>query len=212
MGFENQEAKLTIIGLENSIKPIVTYIVGNVRTAINISRFAISSQNFDEIALMKIATPHQIVGATHAVIELSYNIGRNVAHPDISLQDIASVVYNVIRDRYKLPIPAAKVAESLYAERKYHPLVKEINLFIDGVVSFPKVPAQEEQPADFAEWASHKQQEDGAIEEANPYSLNLDMEMKGLSKEQCDNLVALAVAYIVENNLQSDNCSSLTIK
>ena len=114
MGFENQEVKLTIIELENSIKPIVTYIVGNVRTAINISRFAISSQNFDEIALMKIATPHQIVGATHAVIELSYNIGRNVAHPDISLQDIASVAYNVLRDRYKLPIPAAKVAESLY--------------------------------------------------------------------------------------------------
>ena len=212
MGFENQEVKLTIIELENSIKPTATYIVGNVRTAINISRFAISSQNFDEIALMKIATPHQIVGATHAVIELSYNISRNVAHPDINLQDIASVVYNVIRDRYKLPIPAAKVAESLYAERKYHPLVKEINLFIDEVVSFPEVPAQEEQPADFAEWASHKQQEDGAIEEANPYSLNLDMEMKGLSKEQCDNLVALAVAYIVENNLQSDNCSSLTIK
>ena len=212
IGFENQEVKLTIIGLENSIKPTVTYIAGNVRTAINISRFAISSQNFDEIALMKIATPHQIVGATHAVIELSYNISRNLAHPDISLQDIASVAYNVLRDRYKLPIPAAKVAESLYAERKYHPLVKEINLFIDGIVSFSEVPAQEEQPADFAEWASHKQQESNATEEENPYSLSLNMEMNGLTVEQYSELITLITSYIKKNNANGQKNCSLVIK
>ena len=212
MGFENQDAKLTIIGLENSIKPIVTYTVGNVRTAINISRFAISSQNFDEIALMKIATPHQIVGATHAVIELSYNISRNVAHPDISLQDIASVVYNVIRDRYKLPIPAAKVAESLYAERKYHPLVKEINLFIDEVVNFSEVPEKEAQPVNFTANALREQQESGKTEEENPYSLNLDMEMKGLTVEQYSELITLITSYIKKNNANGKKNCSLVIK
>lgn len=212
MGFENQEVKLTIIELENSIKPIVTYSVGNVRTAINLSRFAISSQNFDEIALMKIATPHQIVGATHAVIELSYNISRNVAHPDISLQDIASVVYNVLRDRYKLPIPAAKVAESLYAERKYHPLVKEINLFIDGVVSFSEVPEKEAQPVNFTANALREQQENGKTEEENPYSLNLDMEMKGLTVEQYSELITLITSYIKKNNANGKKNCSLVIK
>ena len=212
MGFENQDVKLTIIGLEDSIKPTVTYIVGNVRTAINISRFAISSQNLDEIALMKIATPHQIVGATHAVIELSYNIGRNVAHPDISLQDIASVAYNVLRDRYKLPIPAAKTAESLYVERKYHPLVKEINLFIDEVVNFSKASAQEKQPVDFVVPTLSNQQEDGAIEEENPYSLNLDMEMKGLTVEQYSELITLVTSYIKKNNADGKKNCSLVIK
>ena len=212
MGFENQDVKLTIIELENSIKPIVTYIVGNVRTAINISRFAISSQNFDEIALMKIATPHQIVGATHAVIELSYNISRNVAHPDISLQDIASVVYNVLRDRYKLPIPAAKIAESLYAERKYHPLVKEINLFIDEVVNFSEVPEKEAQPVNFTANALREQQESGKTEEENPYSLNLDMEMKGLTVEQYSELITLITSYIKKNNANGKKNCSLVIK
>nr|DAX48263.1 MAG TPA: hypothetical protein [Caudoviricetes sp.] len=212
MGSENQDVKLTIIELENSIKPTVTYIAGNVRTAINISRFAISSQNFDEIALMKIATPHQIVGATHAVIELSYNISRNVAHPDISLQDIASVVYNVLRDRYKLPIPAAKVAESLYAERKYHPLVKEINLFIDEVVNFSEVPEKEAQPVNFTANALREQQESGKTEEENPYSLNLDMEMKGLTVEQYSELITLITSYIKKNNANGKKNCSLVIK
>lgn len=212
MGFENQDVKLTIIELENSIKPTATYIVGNVRTAINISRFAISSQNFDEIALMKIATPHQIVGATHAVIELSYNISRNVAHPDISLQDIASVVYNVLRDRYKLPIPAAKVAESLYVERKYHPLVKEINLFIDGIVNFSEVPAQEEQPADFVVPTLGNQQESNTAEEENPYSLSLNMEMNGLTVEQYSELITLITSYIKKNNANGQKNCSLVIK
>ena len=91
-------------------------------------------------------------------------------------------------------------------------MVKEINLFIDGVVSFPKVPAQEEQPADFAEWASHKQQEDGAIEEANPYSLNLDMEIKGLTVEQYSEFITLITSYIKKNNANGKKNCSLVIK
>lgn len=212
MGFENQQAELVIVSLEDNYKPTVTYIIGGVRTVFQLKRFTVTSEDIDKIALMEITVPHHVINAIHAVLDLSYNIGRLFTKPDINLQNTVEVVYNVLRDRYKLPITKMKIAESLYADRKYHPLVKEINQYINETMSFSEVPTQEQQPADFAEWASRKQQESNAGEEVNPYSLSLDMEMKGLTVEQYSELITLITSYIKKNNANGQKNCSLVIK
>lgn len=213
MGFENQQTNLTIVGLEDSIKPIVTYVTGSVRMAYGLRRFVVKSEDIDKLALMEITLPHHFINATHEVLDISYNLSRNICcHTDISLQDKVSVVYNVLRDRYKLPITPAYIVESLYIERKYHPLVREINQFIDGIVCSTKGSTQEEQPVDPIADAINRQQENDATEEENPYLLSLDMEMKGLTVEQYSELITLVTSYVKKNNAFGTKNCSLVIK
>lgn len=212
MGFENQAGKLNIVGLEDNIKPTVTYIVGGMRTVFALSRFTVNSDNIDKIALMEIGAPHQVINAIHTLLDLSYNMGRLFTKPGISLQDVVEVVYTVLRDRYKLPIYAVKINESLYISRVYHPLVKEINQYIDEIMSFSKVPTQEEQPVDFVVPTLSNYREDGTIEEENPYSLSLVMAMKGLTAEQYSELITLVTSYVKKNNANGTRNCSLVIK
>ena len=212
MGFENRETELVITSLEDNIKPTVTYIIGGVRTVFQLKRFTVTSEDVDKIALMEITVPHHVINAIHLLLDLSYNIGRQFTKPDINLQNAVEVVYNVLRDRYKLPIVIAKVSEELYADRKYHPLVKEINHYINEIMSFSEVPAQKEQPADFAAYAVSRQQESNATEEESPYSLSIDMEMKGLTVEQYSELITLVTSYVKKNNANGTKNCSLAIK
>lgn len=212
MGFENRETELVIVSLEDNIKPTVTYIIGGVRTVFQLKRFTVTSEDVDKIALMEITVPHHVINAIHLLLDLSYNIGRQFTKPDINLQNVVEVVYNVLRDRYKLPIVIAKVSEALYADRKYHPLVKEINHYINEIMSFSEVPAQKEQPADFAAYAVSRQQESNATEEESPYSLSIDMEMKGLTVEQYSELITLVTSYVKKNNANGTKNCSLVIK
>lgn len=212
MGFENQQPELVIVSLEDNYKPTVTYIAGGVRTIFELKRFIITAECIDRIALMEMVLPHHAINAIHAVLDLSYNIGRLFTKPDINLQNTVEVVYNVLRDRYKLPITKVKIAESLYADRKYHPLVKEINQYINEITNSSNSPTQEEQPADFGAYAMSRQQENGATEEEDPYSLSIDMEMKGLTAEQYSELITLVTSYVKKNNaIGTKNCS-LVIK
>lgn len=212
MGFENQQTNLVITDLDDNIKPTVTYVAGGVRTIFGLKRFVVKAEDIDKLALMEITLPHHAINAIHLALDLSYNMGKLFTKSDISLQNAIEVVYNVLRDRYKLPIPAAKVAELLYAERKYHPLVKEINQCIDSMMSFAKAPTQEEQAIDSGAYAMSREQENGATEEDNPYLLSLDMEMKGLTAEQYSELITLVTSYVKKNNaIGTKNCS-LVIK
>lgn len=212
MGFENQQTELVIASLEDNIRPTVTYIIGGVRTVFQLKRFTVTSEDVDKIALMEITVPHHVINAIHLLFDLSYNIGRQFTKPDINFQNVVEVVYNVLRDRYKLPIVVAKVSEALYADRKYHPLVKEINHYINEIMSFSEVPAQKEQPADFAAYAVSRQQESNATEEESPYSLSIDMEMKGLTVEQYSELITLVTSYVKKNNANGTKNCSLVIK
>lgn len=142
MGFENQQPELVIVSLEDNYKPTVTYITDHVRTVFCLKRFAVTSEDIDKLALMKITSPHHAINAIHLVLDLSYNMGRMLTKPDINLQNTVEVIYNVLRDRYKLPITKMKVAESLYADRKYHPFVKEVNQYINEIMNFHEAPAQ----------------------------------------------------------------------
>lgn len=212
MGFENQQAELVIVSLEDNIKPTVTYIIGGVRTVFQLKRFTVTSEDIDKIALMEITVPHHVINAIHSLLDLSYNIGRLFTKPDINLQNVVEVIYNVLRDRYKLPIVVAKVSEALYVEREYYPLVKEINQYINEIMSFSEVPTKEEQPADFGAYAINRQQENGSTEEENPHSLSLNIEMKGLTVEQYSELITLITSYIKKNNANGKKNCSLVIK
>ena len=206
MGFENQQTELVIVSLEDSVKPTVTYIIGGVRTVFNLKRFTVTSEDIDKIALMEITVPHHVINAIHLLLDLSYNIGRLFTKPDINLQNVVEVIYNVLRDRYKLPIVVAKVSEALYVEREYYPLVKEINHYINEIMSFSEVPAQKEQPVDSVARAVHKQQEE------SPELLNVAIEMKGLTVEQYSELITLVTSYIKKNNANGTKNCSLVIR
>ena len=199
MGFENQETNLVIVGLEDTIKPTVTYIADHVRTVFGLKRFTVTSEDINKIALMEIALPHHVINAVHAVLDLSYNIGKTLIKPDINLQNMVEIVYNVLRDRYKLPITKIKVAESLYADRRYHLFVKEINQYINGIMNFSGVSTQEEQ--------EHEEEE---VE--NPEYLDVAIEMKGLTVEQYSELITLVTSYIKKNNANGVKNCSLVIK
>ena len=206
MGFENQQTELVIVSLEDNVKPTVTYIIGGVRTVFQLKRFTVTSEDIKKIALMEITVPHHVINAIHAVLDLSYNIGRLFTKPDINLQNVVEVIYNVLRDRYKLPIVVAKVSEALYVEREYYPLVKEINQYINEIIRFYEVTSQKEQTVDYVARTVHKQQEE------NPYSLSLNMEMNGLTVEQYSELITLITSYIKKNNANGQKNCSLVIK
>lgn len=212
MGFENQETNLVIVDLEDNYKPTVTYITDHVRTVFGLKRFTVTSEDIDKLALMKITSPHHAINAIHLVLDLSYNMGRMLTKPDINLQNTVEVIYNVLRDRYKLPITKVKVAESLYADRKYHPFVKEVNQYINEIMSFHETPAQANQAIDSGAYALNQQQESNTAEEENPYLLSLDMEMKGLTVEQYSELITLVTSYVKKNNAFGQKNCSLVIK
>lgn len=212
MGFENQETNLVITDLDDNIKPTVTYIAGGVRTIFGLKRFTVTSEDIDKLALMEITLPHHAINAIHLVLDLSYNIGRMLTKPDINLQNAVEVIYNVLCNRYKLPITKIKVAESLYADRKYHPFVKEVNQYINEIMSFSEVPTQGEQAIDSGVYAMIREQESGTTEEENPYLFSLDMEMKGLTVEQYSELITLVTSYVKKNNAFGTKNCSLVIK
>ena len=212
MGFENQETNLVITDLDDNIKPTVTYTAGGVRTIFGLKRFTVTSEDIDKLALMEITLPHHAINAIHLVLDLSYNIGRTLTKLDINLQNAVEVIYNVLCNRYKLPIIKIKVAESLYADRKYHPFVKEVNQYINEIMSFSEVPTQGEQAIDSGVYAMIREQESGTTEEENPYLFSLDMEMKGLTVEQYNELITLVTSYVKKNNAFGTKNCSLVIK
>ena len=154
----------------------------------------------------------------HLVIRLSFIIMGKVSVFTPSRSERMNVIYNVIWDRYCLPIPMARVSESVFTGDRFQSFVEEINDLITKTIL-----PEENNDSDASATEDEKELTPDAdepiadyllspLDSVEPYNRNLTLMMKGLSKEQCDKLVALAVAYIVENNLQSDNCSSLTIK
>lgn len=218
MGFENQQTNLNIVALNDTTpNPTIVYVSGGTRCTIDMNRFIVTSKSFDNIAMMNITTPEQVVDAIHETILLSYNIYRNTVSRDIDPTHMIEVIYNVIRDRYKLPIPAAKIAESLYAERKYYPLVRDIDKFIYGIISSRAERGYSVAEASRILSVMHFRDQTytpacDTPEEENPYPLNLDMEMKGLTVEQYSELITLVTSYIKKNNANGQKNCSLVIK
>lgn len=211
---ENRIRILSVMGNEDA--DVVYSIDGAESEIIGVEDFLFTQAKFCLIEQATPSTELERKNLMHLVIRLSFIIMGKVSVFTPSRSERMNVIYNVIWDRYNLPIPMARVSESVYMGDGFQSFVEEINDLITKTI----LPEENNDVSAVEEEKELIPDPDELIaddllrplDSAEPYNRNLTLTMKGLSKEQCDNLVALAVAYIVENNLQSDNCSSLTIK
>ena len=208
---ENRIRILSVMGNEDA--DVVYSIDGGESEIIGVEDLLFTQAKFYVIEKAPISTETERRDLMNEVIRLSFIIMGKVSVFTPSRSERMNVIYNVIWDRYCLPIPMARVSESVFTGDGFQSFVEEINDLItktilpeennDNDVEKELTPDADAPIADYLL---------RPLDSVEPYNRNLTLTMKGLSKEQCDKLVALAVAYIVENNLQSDNCSSLTIK
>ena len=210
---ENRIRILSVMGNEDA--DVVYSIDGGESEIIGVEDLLFTPAKFCLIEKAASSTELERKNLMHLVIRLSFIIMGKASVFTPSRSERMNVIYNVIWDRYCLPIPMARVSESVFTGDGFQSFVEEINDLItktvlpeenndsDSNVEKELTPDAGEPIADYLL---------SPLDSFEPYNRNLTLMMKGLSKEQCDKLVALAVAYIVENNLQSDNCSSLTIK
>lgn len=210
----DRENRLRILSVMGNEDAEVAYSVdGGFSETISAEKMLLTPAKFYVIEKAPISTETERRDLMNEVIRLSFIIMGKVSVFTPSRSERMNVIYNVIWDRYCLPIPMARVSESVFTGDGFQSFVEEINDLItktilpeennDSDVEKELTPDADAPIADYLL---------RPLDSVEPYNRNLTLMMKGLSKEQCDNLVALAVAYIVENNLQSDNCSSLTIK
>lgn len=214
-----RENKLRILGVMGEEAVEVAYSVdGGYSETISAEKLLLTPAKFYLIEKAPISTKTERRDLMNEVIRLSFSIVGKVTAPTLSRSEEMNVIYNIICDRYCLPIPMARVSESVFTGDGFQSFVEEINDLITKTIL-----PEENNDSDASATEDEKELTPDAdepiadyllspLDSVEPYNRNLTLMMKGLSKEQCDNLVALAVAYIVENNLQSDNCSSLTIK
>ena len=208
---ENRIRILSVMGNEDA--EVAYSVDGGFSETISAEKMFLTPAKFYVIEKAPISTETERRDLMNEVIRLSFIIMGKVSVFTPSRSERMNVIYNVIWDRYCLPIPMARVSESVYTGDGFQSFVEEINDLItktilpeennDSDVEKELTPDADEPIADYLL---------RPLDSVEPYNRNLTLTMKGLSKEQCDKLVALAVAYIVENNLQSDNCSSLAIK
>lgn len=210
----DRENRLRILSVMGNEDAEVAYSVdGGFSETISAEKMLLTPAKFYVIEKAPISTETERRDLMNEVIRLSFIIMGKVSVFTPSRSERMNVIYNVIWDRYCLPIPMARVSESVFTGDGFQSFVEEINDLItktilpeennDSDVEKELTPDADAPIADYLL---------RPLDSVEPYNRNLTLMMKGLSKAQCDNLVALAVAYIVENNLQSDNCSSLTIK
>ena len=213
---ENRIRILSVMGNEDA--DVVYSIDGGESEIIGVEDLLFTPAKFCLIEKAASSTELERKNLMHLVIRLSFIIMGKVSVFTPSRSERMNVIYNVIWDRYCLPIPMARVSESVFTGDGFQSFVEEINDLITKTIL-----PEENNDSDVSATEDEKELTPDAdepiadyllspLDSVEPYNRNLTLMMKGLSKEQCDNLVALAVAYIVENNLQSDNCSSLTIK
>ena len=217
MSIFNRENKLRILGVIGEETAEIAYCVdGGAHETINAEKLLLTPAKFYLIEKAARSTELERRHLMHEVIRLGFVIMDKVPTRTLLRSEKLSVIYNVINDRYCLPLPSAVVSELLYAKEEFQLLVKDVNNLItranlpiennddNGKDEKELIPEPEKS---FADYIMQPVMPDEA------YDKNITITAKGLSKEQCDKLVALAVAYAVENNSKSStNHSSLTIE
>lgn len=212
-----RENKLRILGVMGEEAAEVAYSVdGGYSETINVEKLLLTPAKFYLIEKADTSTKLERKNLVHEVIRLSFIIMDSVPTKSFSRSESMSAIYNVINDRYCLPIPSAIVSESLYAKEEFQSLIGEINNLITNIT----LPKENNDGNGKAEKElipeSNKPTMDYLLRPLvapEAYDKTISITAKGLSKEQCEKLVALAVSYIAENNsASSTNHSSLTIE
>lgn len=213
-----RENKLRILGVMGDDVAEVAYCIDDgTHETISAEKLLLTPAKFYLIEKAATSSEPERRNLIHEVIRLSFIIMSSMSAKLLRSEAISGI-YNVINDRYCLPIPSAVVSESLYAKEEFQLLVRDVNNLItkvnlpveinDGNEKDEKTLTSE---ANKAEWGIPMRPIVPSTEVT--YDKNITITAKGLSKEQCDKLVALAVTYIAENNsVLPTNHSSLTIE
>lgn len=207
----NRENKLRILGVMGEETAEIAYCVdGRAHETINAEKLLLTPAKFYLIEKAARSTEPERRHLMNEVIRLGFVIMDKVPTRTLLRSEKLSVIYNVINDRYCLPIPSAVVSELLYAKEEFQLLVKDVN----NLITKANLPVENDEkeliPESEKPFADYIMQ---PVIPAEAYDKNITITAKGLSKEQCDKLVALAVAYTVDNNSKSStNHSSLTIE
>ena len=212
-----RENKLRILGVMGEETAEIAYCVdGGAHETINAEKLLLTPAKFCLIEKAARSTEPERIHLMHEVIRLGFVIMDKVPTRTLLRSEKLSAIYNVINDRYCLPTPSAVVSELLYAKEEFQLLVRDVN----DLITKANLPVENnsgnsndekelitEPEKSFADYIMQP------VIPAEAYDKNITITAKGLSKEQCDKLVALAVAYAVENNSKSStNHSSLTIE
>lgn len=213
-----RENKIRILGVMGDSAVEIAYCIDSgAHEIISAEKLLLTPAKFYLIEKAATSSELERRNLIHEVIRLGFVIVSDMS-TELLRSEAVSCAYNVIRDRYCLPIPGAIVSESLYAKEEFQLLIKEINNLIT-TVTLPKEnndgSGKDEKEliheTDKVKWGIPMRPIVPSTEVA--YDKNISIIVKGLSKEQCDKLVALAVTYIAENNsASSTNHSSLTIE
>lgn len=211
-----RENKLRILGVMGDNAVEIAYCIDSgAHEIISAEKLLLTPAKFYLIEKAATSSEFERRNLIHEVIRLGFVIVSDMS-TELLRSEAVSCAYNVIRDRYCLPIPMAVVSEALYAEERFQSFITEVNDVVTKV-NFPEenndgnnkdkkelIPETEKSTADYML---------RPIMPVEAYDKNITITAKGLSKEQCDKLVALAVTYIAENNsASSTNHSSLTIE
>lgn len=207
----NRENKLRILGVMGEETAEIAYCVdGGAHETISAEKLLLTPAKFCLIEKAARSTEPERRHLMHEVIRLGFVIMDKVPIRTLLRSEKLSVIYNVINDRYCLPTPPAVVSELLYAKEEFQLLVKDVN----NLITRANLPIENDEKELIPE--PEKSSADYIMQPVIPaevYDKNITITAKGLSKEQCDKLVALAVCYIAENNSKSStNHSSLIIE
>ena len=211
-----RENKIRILGVMGDDLAEIAYCIDSgAHEIISAEKLLLTPAKFYLIEKAATSSELERRNLIHEVIRLGFVMVSSMS-TELLRSEAVSCAYNVIRDRYCLHIPMAIVSEALYAEEKFQSFITEVNDVVTKV-NFPEenndgngkdekelIPESEKSTADYML---------SPIIPVEAYDKNITITAKGLSKEQCDKLVALAVTYIAENNsASSTNHSSLIIE
>ena len=122
--------------LRGDTEPELTYTISTgLRNTITLVKIPFIKSSFNKIALANIIADIGGLSLVNDVINLSYTIVEILPRSSTNPCNVLELVYNVIRDRYRLPIPMATTAESKYENGEVFKLVKDVNKIIDETIS-----------------------------------------------------------------------------
>lgn len=122
--------------LRGDKEPELTYSISTgLRNTITLVKIPFTKSSFNKITLANIIADIGGLSLVNDVINLSYAIVETLPRSSTNPCNVLELVYNIIRDRYRLPIPMATTAESKYENGEVSKLVKDVNKIIDETIS-----------------------------------------------------------------------------
>lgn len=108
--------KVTMITRHDTVSELTYSISTGLRNTINLVKMSFTKSSFDKIILANIINDISGLSLVNDVINLSYTIVETLPKSSTNHRDVLELIYNIIRDRYRLPIPMAQTSRSKYED------------------------------------------------------------------------------------------------